>query len=362
MKSYLKDPVDFVQLQRALVVKFRHLGDVLLTSPVFSALKYHAPHMTIDALIYADTEAMLREHSDIEQIHTVDRTWKLQSWRDRYQHERKLMAELRSNHYDLIINLTENNRAAWLTRLLKPKVSVSQAYPHRKGHWWRRSFTHIYHISPNPRHTVEVHLDALRRLGMKIEPEQKKLHLGISNTARESIRKKCEESGLVDDKFFVIHPASRWMFKNWNAAGFAQLIDALSETGSIVITSGPAQAEQDLVNSIVRKTNGTIINLAGQLDLYEFAALLEMSSCFVGVDSVPMHMAAALSVPAVVLFGPSNEYLWGPWMCDHRIVTETVSCRPCGLDGCGNSKISDCLQMISPQKVITAVQELLSST
>ncbi len=113
MQSYLKDPADFVQLQRALVVKYRHLGDMLPTFPVFFVLKSHSLHLAIDTLIFTDTEAMmLREHSDVSQIHTLDRTWKLQSWRDQYRHERKLMADLRSHDYDLIINLTGKNRAA----------------------------------------------------------------------------------------------------------------------------------------------------------------------------------------------------------------------------------------------------------
>ena len=72
----LPDAVDLSQVKRALIVKLRHHGDVLLASPVFNVLKARAPHVEIDALVYADTQEMLSLHPAISAIHTVDRTWK----------------------------------------------------------------------------------------------------------------------------------------------------------------------------------------------------------------------------------------------------------------------------------------------
>jgi heptosyltransferase-3 len=62
----------------------------------------------------------------------------------------------------------------------------------------------------------------------------------------------------------------------------------------------------------------------------------------------------------VALFGPSDEQTWGPWMAPHRVVAQAYPCRPCGLDGCGNGKVSDCLMAIAPQAVLDAVQDLLT--
>ena len=81
---------------------------------------------------------------------------------------------------------------------------------------------------------------------------------------------------------------------------------------------------------------------------------------FIGLDSVPMHIAAAMNTPCVVLFGPSNEKMWGPWQVKHTLLTKDYSCRPCGLDGCGNGKLSDCLMAINAEEVVTAVETLLS--
>src|SRR5512140_2288061 len=71
--SMLKDPVDLQGVRRVLVIKLRHHGDVLLASPVFSVLKNHAPHLEVDALVYADTAAMLTGHPAISLVFGIDR-------------------------------------------------------------------------------------------------------------------------------------------------------------------------------------------------------------------------------------------------------------------------------------------------
>jgi heptosyltransferase-3 len=74
--SMLNDSIDLNQVRRVLVIKLRHHGDVLLTSPVFSVLKQQAPQLEIDALVYRDTQEMLSLHPAISQLHTIDRNWK----------------------------------------------------------------------------------------------------------------------------------------------------------------------------------------------------------------------------------------------------------------------------------------------
>jgi heptosyltransferase-3 len=77
-----------------------------------------------------------------------------------------------------------------------------------------------------------------------------------------------------------------------------------------------------------------------------------------------MHIAAAMRTPAVALFGPSGEAIWGPWGTPrtgaHRVVaSESHSCRPCGLDGCGGGKVSDCLATLEAGRVWDAVSAAL---
>ena len=81
------DAVDFDCIQRVLVVKLRHHGDVLLASPVFGALKTHVPGAEIDALVYDDTREMLEEHPAICQVHTIGRNWRKLRPQARLVHE-----------------------------------------------------------------------------------------------------------------------------------------------------------------------------------------------------------------------------------------------------------------------------------
>jgi len=101
------------------------------------------------------------------------------------------------------------------------------------------------------------------------------------------------------------------------------------------------------------------VDLSGRLTLKQLAALTAQAKCFVGVDSVPMHIAAAMQTPVVTLFGPSGDLEWGPWMVKSRVLTTNHSCRPCGLDGCGQGKISECLTEIAVNDVLKAVAEFI---
>ena len=73
-----------------------------------------------------------------------------------------------------------------------------------------------------------------------------------------------------------------------------------------------------------------------------------------------MHIAAAMGTPTVAIFGPSGDIEWGPWGVPHRVVaSDAHPCRPCGLDGCGGGKISECLTTLPVERVLAACDELL---
>jgi heptosyltransferase-3 len=150
------------------------------------------------------------------------------------------------------------------------------------------------------------------------------------------------------------------MYKSWNIAGFAELIEELQHRGiPCIVVSGPDANERAYVQEIVSRQSQPIVDLSGQLDLSELAALISQARCFIGLDSVATHIAAAVGTPCVALFGPSKEQLWAPWQVPHRLVSSPFNCRPCDMPGCGNSQISDCLQAISAKQVMAAVMDLL---
>ena len=170
--------------------------------------------------------------------------------------------------------------------------------------------------------------------------------------------------GLERRRYVVVHPGSRWLFKCWPAAATAAVIDRLAADGwPVVLTGAPDPAERALVDAVRAATRAPVVDLAGQLSLPELAALIGAARLFFGVDSAPMHMAAAMGTPTVALFGPSGDAEWAPWHVAHRVVASTVHpCRPCGNNGCGGSNHSDCLLTLPEVRVAAAIEDLLAET
>lgn len=356
----LEDAIDIRSVKRVLIVKLQHLGDVLLTTPLISVLKGQFPHLEIDTLVYQETKPVLEGNIQLRQIYTIDRNWKKNGTVFQLQQEFALIKALKQNQYDLIINLSDRWRGGWLTRILRPAYSVSRPYSHRRGRFWRKSFSHIFSIPPSNRHAVEINLDAIRRLGIVVnDPELKRLCFTVTAASEAKVDEILNAQSDNRKKTIVIHPASRWMFKAWNPQNFAKVIDTLRQAGwRVILISGPAPQEVSYVDSILEVCNTQAINFAGQLNLNESAALIKRADCFFGLDSIAMHIAAAVKTPCVALFGPTNDKVWHPWMAAHKVLTSEHTCRPCGLKGCGNGMLSECLQSISPELVVEAISTL----
>ena len=364
--AMLADAIDPAVVRRALVIKLRHHGDVLLTAPVFRVLRALIPGIEVDALIYKDSLDMLRLNPDITTIHTIDRrTRELPLFR-KIATERRLLKALKDRRYDLIVHLTEHPRGALLVRILKPRYAVARRYPGRRGRWWRKSFTHLYDVPARQRHTVETHLDALRRLGLVIPPEEKTLRLVAGPEAWSSVDGRLARAGLAARPFLVVHPTSRWLFKAWPAASMTALMRQLLAAGhALIVTSGPDDAEREVIAEILAplQPSDALVDWSGALTLKELAALLQRARLFIGVDSAPMHMASAMGTPVVAIFGPSGDQEWAPWEVPARVLTaSSYGCRPCGFAGCGDGQLSECMGAVGVDEVLQAITDLLEDT
>jgi heptosyltransferase III len=358
------DAIDLSRIRRALVIKLRHHGDVLLASPVFTVLKRAAPHAEIDALVYLETAPMLERHPAISRLHTIDRRHKDRGPFAQLVGDGRLWWELRSRHYDLVVHLTEHPRGAWLTRIAGARWGVA---PERaRSAWlWRRCFTHRYPLPQStPRHTVEADLDSLRRIGIWPDDGDKKLVHNPGPDAEARIADLLAANGLARRNFVLIHPGSRWLFKCWPAAPTAALLDRLAGMGwPVVMTGAPDPAEAPLVDAIKAALTSPIIDLTGQLTLAELSALIACARLFIGCDTAPMHLASAAGTPVVAWFGPSDERAWRPWRVPHRVVASSLHpCRPCGINGCGGSNNSDCLLTLPLDQAWAAVTDLLGKS
>jgi heptosyltransferase-3 len=348
---------DLSRVKKVLVVKLRHHGDVLLTSPVFSNLQAALPNAEIDAMLYKDTIPMLEGHPAISKFHGYDRGWKKLGLFGKLAKEFSLLKKVWREKYDMVINLTEGDRGALAALISRATIRVG-VDPEGNGFIGKKKiYTHIVKNCKTPRHTVEKNLDALRRIGIFPTMEERDVLFPIP----EESKKRAAEFLQGTEDYFLLHPVSRWRFKCWPASLVAKLVEELHRRGEkIVMTASPDAEEIQMVQEILTLVpHVPVLNLAGKTSLKELGALIEMSRCLVCVDSVPLHISSALKSPVVVLFGPTSETNWGPWLNPHaRVVAQNLPCRPCFMDGCGGSKRSDCLTSLSLRDVLLAVDEL----
>ncbi len=119
-----------------------------------------------------------------------------------------------------------------------------------------------------------------------------------------------------------------------------------------------APVDSALYHEIERLGPFNGINLCGTMGLHANLSVYRAAHLFFGVDSGPMHMAAAVGVPVVALFGPTDERKWGPWGDGHIVITRRLSCYPCKPHKCPDN---DCMKKISVEEALEAVEKKLSA-
>jgi heptosyltransferase-3 len=306
--------------KRILLIKLRHHGDMLLTTPVINTLRQCYPDSEIDILLYKETEAILRYHPAISVIHAIDRSWKKLGVRHQVSQEIGLVKRLRARHFDLVINLADQWRSAVIALLSGAPTRIGFDFQKRRSFFWRRAHTCLVSTENHGnQHTVEQNLDILAPLHLKIINRHASMYYSSDDTGT---RQKLLAERSISGDYIVIQPTSRWSYKCWDDAKMAALVDALQTQGlPIILTAAPDKNEQAMIVHILSLChNPTVFSLAGELTLTQLAAMIDGARLFIGVDSAPMHMAAALNTPCVALFGPTKLQHWRPWSDNSTVI------------------------------------------
>ena len=348
-------------IKRILVIKLKHIGDVLLTTPTIHALREGFPESQIFALVPKGTEGVLTGNPDLDGVLTFSRNNDL-GFLERLREEVSLLRKIRRYGFDLVLEMGKGDREAILGFLSGARFRVGYD-PKGSGFLGRNHLlTHTVALD-HGKHIVEANLDLCRAIGL--EPKNKDLRLAVLPEDTGFVESLLKDEGVLSSDLLVtIHPVSKWLFKCWRDEGFAEVADYLIEKykAQVAITSGPLEREIKKARKVIELMKAKPIDLRGRLNIKELAALISRSRLFLGVDSAPMHIAAAVKSPIIVLFGPSGEHNWGPWGEGHIVIKKDMDCRPCGKDGCNGTKRSECLELITTDEVIAAVDEQLSKT
>jgi heptosyltransferase III len=355
---------------KILVIKYRNIGDVLLTSALISNLNEKYPDALIDFTVNKGTEEMLTLNPNINKIITYERTYfkSLNIFKRSYK-ELEFLWLIKKENYDFVINLTNGDRGNLIAWVSNAPIRVG----YLNKNWLLRNALSHELPKQNLRHTIETNLDPLRAL--KIPVTTKKIKIYWSQNDDQFVTNKL----MNIEKFIHIHPVSRWLFKCISDHTMAQIIDYCElELGfKVVITASRDKSETLKVDNILALTKSDPINLSGDMSLKQCAALNNKAEMFIGVDTSIMHISASNNVPVLAFFGPSGACHWGPWdnslmnsgyekingfqsMGIHKVFSESRFCQPCGKDGCDGSKVSDCLMSLDIEKIKKHIKEMLN--
>jgi len=209
---------------------------------------------------------------------------------------------------------------------------------------------------------VEKHFLLLKNGGLELRsPQPGNLCLVVADDLRAWARK--ELAPLRPARVVHVHPVSRWLWKCWGNEAMAEVIDWL-QTGRnvrVVVTTGPVEQELKRAREIVRLCRTQPLFYEGNLSLGQIAALSAESDGYFGVDTAPMHMAAAVGVPVVALFGPTNPTNWGPWTPLAHVLSKHCICNdPGSKEKCDWSQVRACLAAITVPEAEAALDQMLS--
>ncbi len=332
--------------QSILVIKLRYIGDVVLSTPVLSRLREGFPKARITMLVNAGTEEIVQGHPALDEVLIVGRGSMPRQWR--------MLAELRRRRFDLVVDLTDADRSAILSWLSGAPIRVGYNSENR---WRGRLYTDIVEVDRFGMHAVNYHLAAVKALGLAGRASDPDITVG--RDARQAAKRLLQDVQIEGDRPFVcLHPGARWWFKAWPEERFAALADRIQTKAQAQVLFLGGDQDRQVVRKIGTAMMTPCRNLAGRTSLQEAAAVLERATLMVSNDNGLMHIAAAVGIRVVGLFGPSDPAIWGPCGVGHRIFYKQLDCRSCFHPDCFRGD-ENCMRLISLDEVWQAVWNLL---
>lgn len=357
-------PFDRHPPRRILLICTQRIGDVLLATPVARSLKQAWPDAELHFLVFKGTEGVLAGNPDIDQVIAFPHRT---GWRGKLAQFRQLW-----RRYDLAVSTIASDRAR-LYGWVGAKFRIGFITEEEKGktllldRWVKFDNLNT--------HTVSMGLRLTELLG--IAPNYQVVPPSITPDQRTALSAKLAD--LDGQPYAVLHPSPKFAYKMWRQDGWIELANWLSAQGlRIVLTGGPVADERAYAADIAKQT--PTLNLAGELSLAATAELVSHAKLFVGPDTAVTHIAAAVGVPTIALFGPSNPIKWGPWPQSWNkpespwpwrgggrhgnvmMIQGGGDCVPCLLEGCDRHINSDslCLKRIASSTLTNAAREMLT--
>jgi len=340
-----------VDYRNILIVKLSAIGDVIHALPVAHALKQQFPTSKLTWIVEKPAYPLLTMNPHIDEILVFDKP-KFRTMAGFIKHGPDISRLLKSRHFDLVLDLQglfKSAALAWLSGARK-KIGYCDM---RELSWLVSKPTCGVHRNG---HVIERYLDVARYLGCKVTKPQ--FCLEPSEQDIKEIDCILAASGLNPDlPYVVLAPGTNWQSKCWPAKYYADLATALTRKfkHQIVLIGSPQDDER--AKLIQNHADTPIINLIGKTTLKQLACVLQKSKLFIGGDTGPLHLAAAMGARTVALFGPSDADRNGPYGDKHVVIRKNLTCSPCFKRNCDDlqcmeqitvSDVFDCLVQQKP--------------
>jgi heptosyltransferase-3 len=332
---------------------------VLILTPTIRFLRTRFPEARIDVVVRRGTQSVLEGNPDLSRVFLMpgsgdDRGRGGESLADLIQTFRSLAGR----RYDYAFDFSNSDRARLWMLLSFTKKRCAHNANNELG--WK-AFLYNVQLAFPWGHMHEVVKDfrlVADALGLPGEPGP----LVISTDVDPAPIRERFPFLRMDRPRVILHPTSRWAFKQWLPGRWAVVADWLKQEAGfqVVFTCGPDAKEKAYLDTIRRCAGASHSYIRGEAALREIAWIIQQARLFVGVDTVAMHIASAVRTPVVALFGPSSEWSWRPWQTTHELVLGPCTCKQTRRFVCEKSRPYPCMEAISTAAVKEKIQRVLA--
>ena len=341
-----------------LLIKLSAIGDVVHTLPLLEVLRKNYPAAKIDWLVEEEAGAIIEGHQDIDRVIVSSRkSWQKELFTpgqgmDTLKEIKGFLQTLRFRHYDLVIDLHGLFKSGILAGLARGcrKIGFTGGKEGSMLFLTDRPYPFDYN-----RHALDRYLQTAEYLGCSLDSW--KGTIPLLEKDKERVDRLLAEKFSPEEALIAINPVARWTTKLWDEERFTLLGKRLQEElhAKVLFTGSPA--DHPTIERIVRNLEPRPLNLAGATSLRELAYLYTRCRLLVTTDTGPMHIAAAMGVPVVALFGPTAPRRTGPYGTGHTVIQERLECSPCFKKKCSHLT---CMKSITVGGVFRAVETKLN--
>lgn len=354
------------QHARLLVVKLAHFGDALHVIPMINRLAVLRPDVMCDLLVGPWCSFLGDKCSPARAVKCYTPRFALFN-RDNRKHvlnwfsEIRFLLSLRNNHYDAVVSTSTMNFPEWLlicasgaSRWIGAGNAFTQKFPDMSG----RSVPYDSRAYEADRVS-----GLLALVGMPFQNKED-LHYSVPDAARVWAKDTLASNGWDRNQCIVaVSPGAGWPGKQWPLDLLSSALRELSEKTSCRFILMGTENERILTTTLKRDLGDIALDLGGKTSLDQAAALLETATLWLGNDSGPMHLAAAVGCPTLSIFGPTIASKWAPRGAHHRHLQKKHDCRDCISWHPRTNCLHDraCMRLITIPEVVEAASQLVYS-